>query len=355
MTRHASSRVPRPSTLPTAAGHPHPALPGGTRASPIGFAADALRRARGDSIVRVVLPAPLVSLDALLELLPGDDGFVWESPAGDLIAGGGIAWSCEPAGRARLASARSAAGALWPRLRDHVHPEAAAPPARLFAGFAFAPAAACAPPWTGFGDGLLALPRWSYGRTGEHAYLALSVAGAAGPWTARLESLLAALEAGAAGKPDLPPLLSIEEGNPAAWMENVAAIRRAIVAGRCDKIVSARAARLGFAAPPSASAVLRRLAAAYPDCTRFAVRRAGGVFLGATPESLLSVRAGWVTSEAVAGSRAIDRHGAGPAAAAVALLASDKDRGEHDLVVQAIAAALAPHCDRLEVAAEPLT
>ena len=79
--------------------------------------------------------------------------------------------------------------------------------------------------------------------------------------------------------------------------------------------------------------VSKKFADAHPGCVRFAVRRNGAVFLGATPERLLSVHGLHVSSEALAGSHATD---------AAALLASGKERGEHDLVVEAIAATLAP-------------
>ncbi len=319
------------------------AIPG-----PVGFTADALAGASGDALLRIVVPAPDAGIDALLELLPDDDAFAWETPEGDRFAGAGLAWACTPAGRGRFTTAATAAAALWPRLHDHIHPATSAPPARLFTGFAFAPAAAEAAPWSGFGDGLLALPRWTYGRDRAGAWLALTVgaadAAAAPHWAARLEQLLAGLANPRATA--LPPaLLAIDHGNQRDWVDNVAAIRRAIVAGRCEKIVAARAALLQFAAPPSPTEVLRRLAAAHPGCVRFAVRRHGAVFLGATPERLISVHGLHVTSEALAGSHATD---------AAALLASGKERVEHDLVVEAIAATLAPHCTDLHIAANPV-
>jgi isochorismate synthase len=317
--------------------------------SPGGFAADALAGASGDALLRIVVPAPDAGIDALLELLPDEDAFAWATPDGDLLAGAGLAWACTPAGRGRFTTAATAAAALWPRLQDHIHPTTSAPPARLFTGFAFAPAAAEAAPWSGFGDGLLALPRWTYGRDRRGAWLALTVgaadAAAAPHWAARLEELLAALPSPRRGEGQGGGLLSIDHGNQRDWVDNVAAIRRAIVAGRCEKIVAARAALLQFASPPSPTAVLRRLSAAHPGCIRFAVRRHGAVFLGATPERLLSVHGLHVTSEALAGSHATD---------AAALLASGKERGEHDLVVDAIAATLAPHCTDLHIAANPV-
>ncbi len=326
---------------------------------PLGFAAEALARAAAgrrtggaELLVRVVLPAPAAGVEALLERLPDQDGFAWATADGDLFAGSGTAWQLQPSGRDRFAAAAAAAAALWPRLAEQVHPATSAPPARMLAAFAFAPGAAGGPPWTGFGDGLLQLPRWSYGRGATGPWLALTVTAteAATPalWLEGLERVARALaepsprsrgEGWVGGGP-----LTIDDTDAPAFIDRVAAIRRAIVARRCEKIVAARAVALGFPAPPSPAEILRRLHAAHPGCTRFAVRRGGAVFLGATPERLLSVRGLTVSTEALAGSQT----------SATALLASAKDRGEHDLVVRAIIDALGPFCRELAVAGAPV-
>ena len=57
--------------------------------SPGGFTADALAGASGDALLRIVVPAPDAGIDALLELLPDDDAFAWETPDGDRFAGAG--------------------------------------------------------------------------------------------------------------------------------------------------------------------------------------------------------------------------------------------------------------------------
>src|SRR6185436_14347319 len=80
-------------------------------------------------------------------------------------------------------------------------------------------------------------------------------------------------------------------------------------------------------------------------CTRFAIRCASTTFLGATPERLVRLTGNVVDTEALAGS--------GDAGTATELLESQKERVEHDLVVQEIVKRLAPSCDGLEYPKTP--
>jgi isochorismate synthase len=78
--------------------------------------------------------------------------------------------------------------------------------------------------------------------------------------------------------------------------------------------------------------VLEGLAELAPACTVFAFRRGGRCFVGATPEKLLEKQGNRVRTEALAGSAAPAGHSA--------LLQSEKDRAEHQHVVDAIRARL---------------
>src|SRR3990170_2680248 len=98
---------------------------------------------------------------------------------------------------------------------------------------------------------------------------------------------------------------------------------------------------------------LRRLAMSAPESTTFAFRRDHRTFLGATPERLVRTEGHAFRTVAVAGSI---RRGADPAedtALARDLLASEKNREEHAIVVDAILRLLAPVAGRLDVAPRP--
>ena len=137
--------------------------------------------------------------------------------------------------------------------------------------------------------------------------------------------------------------------------EYAAMVRRAlalIAAGDVRKVVLARSLAIRASAPVDALAVARQLARD-PEVATFlatlAARDDGAplTLVGATPELLVSRTGRQLLSHPLAGSarRSADR--AESDAAAAALQASEKDRREHDLVVEAILDALAPWCTDL--------
>jgi menaquinone-specific isochorismate synthase len=244
----------------------------------------------------------------------------------------------------------AAADELWPRLRAISHPSIDAPAARLYGGFSFAPGTDRAP-WTGFGDADFMLPIWSYGRDGGAAWLRVVVRnwqepGRRNRWVGAIEDVLGRLSATAPLAAVAPPgTTRIDEASPARWRQQVEAIRTAIAAHGCEKIVAARSTTITLAEPPQVTAVLARLGATYGDCFRFCVRRSGASFVGATPERLIARRGRDIETEALAGTAAVGDE--------IGLLASAKDRGEQAPVVRAIRAILEPMCATLEVPAEP--
>jgi menaquinone-specific isochorismate synthase len=147
-----------------------------------------------------------------------------------------------------------------------------------------------------------------------------------------------------------PDSFSLASGRPhAEWCALVGHAVAAIRAGRFDKVVLAREVLVEANRQLIAVDVLRRLHALYPSCILFA---ADG-FLGASPELLISRTGPEIASHPLAGTIA---HSGDPEAdgrAAAGLLASAKERHEHRLVVDAVAAALRPVCDRLDVPETP--
>ncbi|HEY4119967.1 MAG TPA: isochorismate synthase, partial [Byssovorax sp.] len=79
-----------------------------------------------------------------------------------------------------------------------------------------------------------------------------------------------------------------------------------------------------------------------PTCTRFAFQRGGATFLGASPETLVTLADGRARADALAGTTARFDDDVRDARARAALLASDKDLREHRAVVEAVVAVLAP-------------
>lgn len=127
---------------------------------------------------------------------------------------------------------------------------------------------------------------------------------------------------------------------------------RDIEAGILRKVVLAR--RLEVAVDDlDADLVWARLAARNPQGYTFAVRRAGDVFLGASPELVAEVDDRGFATHPLAGSTPRGATTAADAARGSALLASDKDRREHGFVVDHIVGRLAPLLHRLDVPSGP--
>ena len=165
------------------------------------------------------------------------------------------------------------------------------------------------------------------------------------------------------GSPDLcggsservaSPLVSTG-GSPdrAAWDRIVGMYAGAVGRGRLDKVVLAR--REGFRAPAEIDieATLRHLAATAPECTIFAFARGGTTFLGASPERLVRTTGRSFETVAIAGSAARGRDATEDAELAAWLLANEKEREEHAVVVDTLRANLEPIVETLQVPDAP--
>ena len=133
------------------------------------------------------------------------------------------------------------------------------------------------------------------------------------------------------------------------WEEAVGSAMSRIDAGDLAKVVLAREVVVEANRPIVVPTVLRRLRALYPSCTTFLVDG----FLGASPEVLVGRSGSAVRSRPLGGTRPHSGDPTVDGAHAAELLASDKDRREHAVIVETVAAALRPLCDHLDVPATP--
>ena len=122
-----------------------------------------------------------------------------------------------------------------------------------------------------------------------------------------------------------------------------------IGAGALDKVVLARDLEAVADAPVDARWALARLAERYPECWTFSVDG----LVGATPEMLVRLEKGLVTSRVLAGTIRRTGDDAADAALAGTLARSSKDLEEHEYAVRSVADALAPHCSSTNVPESP--
>jgi len=145
-----------------------------------------------------------------------------------------------------------------------------------------------------------------------------------------------------------------EVPEPERYGEAVAAAVARLRAGELDKVVLARTLELTARQTPDLPSMLRRLARRDPDGYTFAVPSGPGrTLVGASPELLVARRGGRLVANPLAGSAPRSSDLAEDVTRAAALLESEKDRHEHAVVVDAVRAALAPYCTRLDVPERP--
>jgi isochorismate synthase len=147
--------------------------------------------------------------------------------------------------------------------------------------------------------------------------------------------------------------VAVERPDRAEWDRTVGMFAGAVGRGRIDKVVLAR--RVTYRAPGDLDviAALRHLAASAPESTTFAFVRDGTTFLGATPERLVQTRGRSFETVAIAGSAPRGSDPAEDARLARLLLASEKEREEHAVVVDTLRAGLSPIVETLQVADSP--
>jgi isochorismate synthase len=338
-------------------------------------------------------PIDLFDAARALGLEPG----LWiQESAGLAFVGMGHAWSVEPAGPARFLDADVAWRALvaGARIEDDSGETRGTGPL-LFGGFAFDPAGGTDPCWTGYGRGRLSLPRLLWTRTPHGTWLTASAVTAEGPagdrsvadqWAAvcarAAASASAAVSERAAGPARATvsqraaaserstgrdgagdadptdarvPTLRIDGGEPgaAAWRTVASRFAGAVGRGRLDKVVLARRVDLRSDIAIDIGATLRRLVGASAESTVFAIARGEAVFLGASPERLVRTEGRDARTVAIAGSTRRGADAAEDDALARALLADEKEREEHEVVVRMLRDSLAPLCDDLDVAPAP--
>ena len=322
--------------------------------------------ARARALTFIAVPAPLASAAAIIDAFRDAPRVAWTSSeltlvgigsARELRGAGADRWAEIVRGARIDAAAAVIAGAPAP-----VSALGAARP-RWIGGAAFAPGAADRAPWSGFGDAWFMLPRWTYVHDGACAQLVLAVdardAAQAAPWHDELARFHAAFAPHVA-RPQ-PAVVELQRASAAQWREQVIAITDAIARGACSKIVAARTCTIALAGVVRAADLLAALDHRHADCVRLLIQPPGaGSLIAATPERLVRRDGELVQCDALAGTLSLAIPDDEPAAArerAIAaasaeLLASAKERNEHELVVRAIHAALAD-CAELEAPGEP--
>ncbi len=230
---------------------------------------------------------------------------------------------------------------------------------RFFGGGSFDPRRAhdenC---WSEFGHATFLLPRFTYLDFGGRAVLLLVA-----PMSEEeppLEEATTILSRGEqlgtfssdAPRPSIRATLLKNSADEAVWRDLLRGALDQIQSGTLSKVVAARRVTVQLSERPTMTAVIDQLDRQAPDCTVFGLRIGSRLFVGATPETLIRKNELQLDTEALAGTLA-RREGSSDAQLATQLLGSEKDRREHQFVVDAVRSALLPICRSVVVPPSP--
>jgi menaquinone-specific isochorismate synthase len=263
----------------------------------------------------------------LLELLPKGENFSWVR-GGDGVVGWGVHASTTVKGPNRFNDARTWWHSQLEKFAITNNVQGSATGPILFTSFSFSPDE----------ESVLVIPKVIVGMNNGISWIT---------WI------------GAESQPELldepdtvtNPTLTWSEDELASehWITHVAQAVAKIHSGDIEKVVLARDLTATSANSIDERFALRNLSSAYPSTWVFSV--AG--LIGATPELLLRLKRGMVTSRVLAGTISKSGDDARDLALAGSLARSSKDLEEHEYAVRSVADALEPFCSSTNIPETP--
>lgn len=222
------------------------------------------------------------------------------------------------------------------------------PAARLVTGFSFDPDGSPGDEWIGFPPLLVELPELAVVRDGDRREVVVALRpGVSG---AEVADRWSHLVHPGPSRHHHPSAIRIEADPTAAhYVEAVARAVEDIRSNGLTKVVLGRSLVIDSDTPTRPFDLVAALVAEHPDAYHYAFLRDGTAFVGATPELLVAVRDGVMSSLPFAGTAPRGRNDAEDQAIAAGLLSSAKDRHEHRVMVDDIRERLEPLVPSLAV------
>lgn len=215
---------------------------------------------------------------------------------------------------------------------------------RLFGGFAFQDDFIPDNTWSVFSPAQFVLPHYQFVQRGDSAFLTIN---ALVPWDEDIVSCHSGLKEALIARLALVlpkdnvssnSIASLNYPMPASqWAEIIDQAGQSIRCGELEKVVLSRVCEVRTDQPIDAVATLPYLNRNYNDCYRFIFEPVPHhAFFGATPELLISKKSDRIATMALAGSIGRGQSQEEDAAQGRQLLASAKNRHEHQLVLDII-------------------
>ncbi|WP_232066057.1 isochorismate synthase [Bacillus sp. KH172YL63] len=228
----------------------------------------------------------------------------------------------------------------------------------LFGGFSFDPLTESGSEWEPFSDGTFQLPVFMLTKPGKATYITINHIchpdEDEGVFHERLKKKDELLKM--AMNPDTPrrpKWVANKDIRPGEWMNSVQNVVDRLKKGEMDKVVLARKCEISFDRDIPSDFVLDNLWKQQPDSFVFSFERDASCFIGATPERLVKKTGEEILSTCLAGSIARGETLESDEALGEEIMHDEKNRYEHQLVVESIKAALSPFCDELSIPESP--
>jgi len=229
----------------------------------------------------------------------------------------------------------------------------------LFGGFSFDPLNDIGEEWEQFSNGTFQLPKFMLTKPGKTNYLTMNfICHPEESEECLFHDLIRVKEkllenAGMPIIPEQPRWLQNRDMKPQEWKDSVQNVVNRLKQGEMDKVVLARKCEVAFETKVSSDFVLDNLWKQQPDSFVFSFERKESCFIGATPERLVKKTGDDVLSTCLAGSIARGDTLEKDEKLGTELLLDEKNRYEHQLVVESIHEALAPYCESLTIPSSP--
>ena len=263
----------------------------------------------------------------LLDLLPGGEQFTWVR-GGEGLVGWGVHASTTVSGRNRFEDARK----WWHQqletfsISNSVHGSGTGPV--LFTSFSF----------DRNQESVLVIPKIIVGQKGANSWITW-IGSQAQPQLVETAEALA------------PSTFTFSDGTLTSdeWKKRVTEVINRVNSNGVDKVVLARDIVANSDSDIDARPILKKLSSEYPSTWVFSVDG----LVGATPELLLRLSRGMVTSRVLAGTIPKTGDDEKDLALAASLARSSKDLEEHEYAVRSVADALDPFCSSTNVPESP--
>lgn len=302
------------------------------------------------------LPCPGVTLMDFLTQTQGQSRFYWESSRDSVaFAGTGTAIELVGWGANRFETIRHHATEVFTGAVN-LNPEEPLAAPRLFGGFSFHQEFVPDNTWWNFSPAYFVLPHYQLLSVAGETWLTINanIPFGENPMSVRdelraaLTAKIASLQQGSAknGQADKAITQSARLDYPMpfeTWRDNIVSATDRMKRGELKKVVLSRVAEARFEKRVEVLAALHYLSGAYPETYRFLFEpQPFHAFYGATPELLVQVNGSNIETMALAGSIKRGKTSEEDDAFGQELLNSEKDRYEHQLVIDKMQERLTP-------------